>query len=90
VPVTGDDHARLGDIAELLTVFLGNRCYMRMEAGHCAALALTADGRFMCSVYEARPATCRELERGGAACEAELSNKRERSQRALLPLLTDR
>ena len=89
VPVTGDDHARLGDAAEVFTVFIGNRCFMRMEAGHCAALELTADGRFVCSVYPTRPETCRELARGGAACHAEFEQKHVRSQRALLHILTD-
>src|SRR5690349_5011445 len=77
VPVTGDDHERLGEHAEALTVFLGNRCFMRMEHGHCAALELTADGRFACSLYLRRPETCRELARGEAACQAELQTKRE-------------
>jgi Fe-S-cluster containining protein len=89
VPVTGDDHARLDDDAERLTVFFGIRCFMRMEQGHCAALEISADGRFACSVYSRRPATCRELERGGPACGAELHHKRERSQRALLKVLAD-
>ncbi len=88
VPVTGNDHARLGDHAEGLTVFIGNRCFMRMDAGHCAALELTADGRFVCSVYLTRPDTCRDLARGGAACLGELYQKRERSQRALLKVFT--
>lgn len=87
VPVTGDDHARLGDDAEGLTVFIGNRCFMRMDSGHCAALELTADDRFVCSVYLTRPETCRELARGGAACRGELHQKRERSQGALLRVL---
>mgnify|MGYP005820382823 CR=1 FL=1 len=89
MPVTGGDHARLGEAAERLTQFVGNRCYMRMEGGHCAALEITEGGRFVCSVYAARPATCRELERGGPACQAELATKGERAQRALLPLLRD-
>jgi Fe-S-cluster containining protein len=83
VPVTGDDHARLADVAEALTLFIGNRCFMRMEAGHCAALELTAEGSAVCSVYAQRPDTCRDLARGGAACQAELLNKRQRSQQAL-------
>lgn len=87
VRVTGDDHARLGDAAERLTVFIDNRCYMRMQDGHCAALSVRADGSFVCSVYEARPDVCRELERGSPACEAELLQKREPSQRALLRVL---
>jgi len=89
VPVTGDDHARLGEAAERLTQFVGNRCYMRMEAGHCAALEITADGRFVCTVYAERPATCRDLERGGPACQAELATKGERARQALLSLFRD-
>ncbi len=88
VPVTGDDHARLSEAAERLTQFIGTRCYMRMEAGHCAALEITSDGRYVCSVYAQRPAICRELERGGPACQAERASKGERSQRARLPLLS--
>jgi Fe-S-cluster containining protein len=84
VRVTGDDHARLGEAAERLTQFIGNRCYMRMEAGRCAALEITADGRYVCTVYPNRPATCRDLERGGPACEAERARKAERAR---LPLL---
>ena len=87
VAVTGDDHARLGDAAEALTTFLENRCCMRMQDGHCAALRITAAG-FVCSVYEQRPAICRELARGGPACEAERAHKSERARRARLPLLT--
>jgi Fe-S-cluster containining protein len=86
VPVTGDDHAVLGDAAERLTTFVGNRCYMQMHAGHCAALELDPAGRFVCSVYEHRPSVCRELARGSGACRAELAQKRERSQHALLQL----
>ena len=77
VPVTGDDHARLGELADEYTQFLGNRCYMRMHQGHCAALRIEADGRFVCQVYAQRPATCRELARGQGACRAEFEQKRE-------------
>jgi uncharacterized protein len=87
IPVTGDDHFRLGDAAEALTVFVGNRCYMRMEQGHCAALSITRGGQFVCAVYEQRPSTCRDLERGAGACQAELALKKERSERTLLRVL---
>ena len=79
VRVTGDDYARLGDMAEAVTSFVGNRCYMRMaEAGHCAAL-MRENGRFACSLYAQRPAVCRELERGSPACEADRAEKRDRT-----------
>jgi Fe-S-cluster containining protein len=90
VPVSGDDHARLGAAAEALTQFLGNRCYMRMDQGRCAALQLTAEGRFACAVYELRPQVCRELARGGPACAAERAQKSETARHALLPLLPAR
>jgi Fe-S-cluster containining protein len=86
VPVSGDDHRRLGDLAEALTLFHGNRCFMRMADAHCAALTLTSDGRFVCQIYEQRPAVCRELTRGGASCQAELSLKGASAKAALLPL----
>ena len=83
VRVTGDDHARLGDEAERLTLFVDNRCFMRMHAGHCAALAVRADGRFVCEIYAQRPSVCRDLGRGSRECQAELMQKRERSLHAL-------
>jgi Fe-S-cluster containining protein len=75
--ISGDDHARLGDDADHLVFFDGNRAYMRMaEAGHCAALSIdAAQHMFSCSIYERRPTTCRTLERGSAACEAERERK---------------
>lgn len=82
VPVTGADHRRLADDEEALTHFVGNRCYMRMVDGHCAALAVRA-GRFVCTVYETRPAICRELHRGSPECRAEMTLKKVRARRAL-------
>jgi hypothetical protein len=61
--VTGDDHARLGDRADELTVFVGNKAFMRMIRGHCAALEIHDDGRFLCSVYTDAP---RDLPRARA------------------------
>lgn len=87
VRVSGDDYARLGDEAERLTSFIENRCYMRMEDGHCAALAIDAGRRFVCGVYALRPAVCRALERGSAACRAELEQKRELRARVLLRVI---
>ncbi len=84
--VTGDDHARLGDDAERLVVFLGNQAFMRLAelGGERACAALVAgDGRFACSVYEKRPTVCRELDRGSPACLGEIAGKAERPRRAL-------
>lgn len=84
VRVTGDDHARLGDDAEDLTVWHGNQVYLRMEDGHCAALELgAAAGDFACRVYDRRPAICRELGRGTPACLGERDVKEERAAVAL-------
>jgi hypothetical protein len=86
VPISGDDHARLGVLAEQYTQFIGNRCYMRMRDGHCGALHIGADGRFVCEVYSARPTPCRELARGGGACRVELEQKRSLAAHAQLTL----
>ncbi len=85
MPVSGDDHARLGDDAALLVVFHGNRAFMRMEDGHCAALRVDgAAGSFVCGVYERRPETCRALARGSGACAGERATKQDRPVAALL------
>ena len=79
VRVTGADHTRIGARVEELTHFHGNRCYMNMVDGHCAALVLDpAKRQFVCSIYEDRPSTCRDLGRGSAACEGERHEKGER------------
>jgi len=67
VVVTGMDHDRLGEEGQELTHFVGNRCYMRMEEGRCAALRKVGR-RFACSVYDRRPKACHELDRGSPAC----------------------
>ena len=82
VRVTGDDHARLGEAADRLVVFSGNRAYMRMEGGRCAALAVEGE-RFVCTVYEARPETCRDLARGSPECLGEIATKGDRPLLAL-------
>ena len=86
--MTGADHARIGARADELTHFEGNRCYMNMQEGHCAALVLNLSTReFVCSIYETRPSTCRDLERGSAACRGELHEKGERPLLSLGSLL---
>jgi Fe-S-cluster containining protein len=75
VRVSGDDWMRLGSEAERVAHFIGNRAYLRMTDGHCAALIVIRppDGRahFACSIYDRRPEVCRDLARGSPACEAE-------------------
>ncbi len=79
VRVTGEDWERLGADAERLARFVGHRAYLRMEGGHCAALAIrgASDGarEYFCSIYPRRPNVCRELARGSPECEAELALK---------------
>ena len=42
VRVTGDDWERLGAEAERVAHFIGNRAFMKMAGGHCAALDVRA------------------------------------------------
>ena len=91
VRITGADHALLGTRVDELTHFDGNRCYMNMHEGHCAALVIElTTRRFVCSIYESRPTTCRDLERGSAACQAEAYQKGERPLLLLGSLLAQR
>jgi hypothetical protein len=84
VSVTGDDHAHLGERADELVRFDGNRAYMRMVDGHCAALRVErSSGQLVCSAYDARPQTCRDLARGSVACLGEIATKRRRPLFAL-------
>jgi Fe-S-cluster containining protein len=83
VRVTGDDHARLGEEAYSHTVFIEHRCYMRMRDGCCSALRISPCGKFVCSVYEHRPAICREIVPGGPTCQAERERKISRAIEAL-------
>ena len=62
---------------------------MAMEGGRCAALRVDRGRReFVCTVYERRPALCRELERGSPQCQGERDLKAERPAR-LLAVLVD-
>jgi hypothetical protein len=84
VKVTGDDHARLGALADELVWFDGTRAYMRMVDGHCSALKLDARTEtFVCSAYELRPQVCRDLARASLHCLAERDTKSERPLLAL-------
>lgn len=84
VAVRGDDYERLGELAEGITTWHGIRCFMSMRDGHCAALVVEpASGRFVCSVYEQRPETCRSLAHASLECAGERHQKHERTRRAL-------
>src|SRR5271169_3543069 len=90
VRVTGDDHARLGDLVDELVTFDGHRAYMHMVDGHCAALRVEKSSRrLVCSAYDTRPQTCRDLARGSGACLGEIATKASRpllALRRLVPL----
>jgi hypothetical protein len=86
VRVTGDDYGRLGEAADGLVHFVGNRAYMRLDEGHCAALRIELEGRFVCTVYEARPEVCRNLERASPQCAGELLSKGGRAVTKLVEL----
>lgn len=79
VRVTGEDWSRLGDAAERLAHFVGNKAYLRMCDSHCAALEVrrTADGagEFFCTIYDRRPQICRDLARGSPECGGEIALK---------------
>jgi uncharacterized protein len=68
--------------------FLGNRAYLRLAEGHCAALLVDRErAELRCSTYELRPVICRTLERGSAECLAERDAKLGRVKQALGALL---
>jgi len=82
--IDGDDHERLGDDADALAHFIGDRCYMRIDDGRCAALVVDEKGpRFLRSIYEKRPSTCRELEPGSPVCRGERFMKADRVAQAV-------
>jgi hypothetical protein len=88
VRVFGCDWDRMDERAQALTDFIGNRVYMRMAEGRCAALVIDPVARrFLCSIYEMRPDCCRGLERGSGACQGELVTKKERPLIAVEALL---
>ena len=66
VQVFEEDLPALGPaLVERYTVLSGDKRFMRMEAGHCAALDCS-NGEFRCSIYEQRPIVCRAYKFGGA------------------------
>jgi Fe-S-cluster containining protein len=86
VRITGDDYERLGEAVEEFVHFVGNRAYMRLADGHCAALRVELEGRFVCTVYETRPDACRDLERESPRCAGELYTKHGRAGARLVEL----
>lgn len=84
--VLGVDSERMGRDAERWTESHNGRLYMRLQDGHCGALQITGDGRYLCSIYEKRPDVCRWLERGSGHCRGELKTKSDRARAALVQL----
>jgi uncharacterized protein len=88
VRVFGVDLDRMTDEMQLHTHFIGNRCYMRLEEGHCTALVIDPiSRRSICGIYEGRPDVCRSLERGTSSCFGEFSAKADRPDVAIERLL---
>lgn len=79
IRVSESDLLRLGEDGDRLVRSVGGQSYMRMEDGHCAAMAITTRRgeapSFFCTVYERRPTVCRDLARGGQACATEMRAK---------------
>lgn len=82
VRVSESDLQRLGEDAHDFTRHVGKQAYMRMDDGHCAAMAITKKrgepAVFFCTLYEKRPQVCRDLTRGKTACQTELHAKATR------------
>ena len=91
IRVFGIDWDRLDDRAKSFADYRGDACYMRIENGRCAALAIDPVAKtFKCSIYEMRPDVCRSLERGSGQCLGEIATKAERPLIALRDLLSKR
>ena len=93
IRVFGTDWDRMDERAQGFAAFVDNRCYMRLEEGHCAALVVDVGeggSSFKCGIYEMRPDCCRGLERGSGACRGELSVKADRPAIAVEALLARR
>ena len=76
IRVLESDRERLAELADRFTRRIGEHHYLSMEHGRCAALSVEPDGRFVCTIYEKRPAVCRELEPASAACLNEIDENR--------------
>ena len=68
VGVTAADVRGLGaQLAARYVVRRGDRVWLKMVHGHCAALH-ARQGHFSCRIYSARPAVCRTVEAGSREC----------------------
>jgi len=74
----------MGARADELVRFVGNRAFLRVVDGMCAALRVDRErGTFPCSAYDVRPAVCRDLARGSPECLGEIATKGDRPHRML-------
>ena len=58
----------MGAIASRITHQLGDRNYLLMAQGRCAALHISDEGRTICALYSRRPDVCRALQPGSEQC----------------------
>jgi hypothetical protein len=80
----------MGELAPSFVEFIGNRAFMKMDDGHCAALRIDtnagASAPFTCDIYAVRPDACRDLLEGSPECEGEIATKGDRPKEALVAL----
>jgi Fe-S-cluster containining protein len=66
------DEQRLGEARlRTLTVLMDRPPYfrfMRNDGTRCAALDVSVEGSYPCTIYEQRPQGCREVEPGSPCC----------------------
>ncbi|MEO6953398.1 MAG: YkgJ family cysteine cluster protein [Polyangia bacterium] len=68
VAVTGPDADRMSrETRSRMVVRHGERRYLRMLNGHCAALRARG-GHYACRIYEERPTPCRTVDAGSREC----------------------
>jgi Fe-S-cluster containining protein len=68
VAVTGPDRDRMGARdASRYVIRRGDRLWLRMVNGHCAALR-ARQGHFSCRIYGGRPSVCHVVEQGSREC----------------------
>lgn len=72
VTLLEEDEARMGEeTLRRLTVIYEKPPYFRFIVNHgvhCGALDVSVPGKYPCSIYEVRPAGCREVEPGSPTC----------------------
>ena len=68
VAVSGPDRDRMGpQLSGRYTVRRGDRIWLKMVHGHCAALR-ARQGHYSCRMYAERPTVCHIVEQGSREC----------------------